>query len=159
MKSTYGTYFTPGNHEKFNREPNIWEPILKSHVTVLADEKTEINGTQIIGLDFKNEKMDETKIRMEKIGYEKNKPSIVLLHDPKNTPVLAQMGTSLILSGHTHLGQFWPLNLLVKAMYKKFAYGMVKTGGTISITSSGIGTAMSPIRLLTKSEIVVIKIK
>jgi len=159
IKSAYGTFFTPGNHEKFNREPEIWTPILKSYVTILADQKVEVNGTQIIGLDYAQEKPAETKARLVKTGYEKDKLSIIMLHDPKHVPALAELGASLVLSGHTHLGQLWPLKWLVKGIYKKFAYGMVKTGETVSITSSGVGTAVSPIRLGTKAEIVVVEIK
>ncbi len=161
IKTVHGTYFTHGNHEKFNKEPHIWEPILKSHVVVLADQMVEVNGTQIIGLDYihRSEKFEATKSRLLKTGYEKEKPSIVMLHDPKNNPALAELGTSLVLSGHTHLGQFWPIDLLVRRIYKKLAYGMLTINQTISITSSGIGTAVSPVRLGTKAEIVVIKIK
>ncbi len=159
LKSTHGIFYTPGNHEQYNLEPGKWMSILKSLITPLVDSRIEVNGTQIIGLDYSMEKGDATRDRLKKTGYIKENPSIIILHDPKNVPALREDNPSLIVSGHTHAGQFFPITILVKSMYKKLTYGLTKVGETTNITSSGVGTSTSPLRIGTNPEIVLIQIK
>ncbi len=153
-----GIYYTPGNHEGYNSQPDKFYPVIKSLTNTLIDQKIVVNGTQIIGLDYKSETTSETKDRLYKTGYDEKTPSIVLLHDPKNTKVLSDVGISLILSGHTHLGQFFPINLIVKSIYRKLAYGVNNFGNCNSVTTCGVGTAVTPIRIGTNPEIVILKI-
>jgi predicted MPP superfamily phosphohydrolase len=158
LKSTYGVFYTAGNHDEYNREQEKYYAALTKHVTVLNDEKIIVNNTQIIGLIYTDESHEETKNRLQKTGYEKNKPAIAMLHDPKNIPALVDMQVPLTLSGHTHGGQFFPLNLIVNRLYKKLARGHHQIGETAHITSVGVGTAGPPFRLGTEPEIVVITI-
>ncbi len=163
IKSTFGTIYTPGNHEAFNREPDIFYPIVKNITTTLVDATATVNNTAIIGLDYHPETDTETKARLEKIGFNPEQPSIALLHDPANTISLLDAGVSLVVSGHTHCGQFFPINLIVRGMYKEFTYGLNVRDNALgtksfAITTCGVGTAMSPLRLGTNPEIVVIHI-
>jgi predicted MPP superfamily phosphohydrolase len=159
LHSTYGVFYTPGNHEDYNSENEKFYPIVKSLTNTLIDEKAEINGTQIIGLRYHEESLEDTSARLEKTGYDKGRPSIVILHDPRNTPALQNAGVSLVVSGHTHKGQFFPANFIVRFIYKEFIYGMHMHKNTVSITTSGIGTMMMPIRIGTRAEIVRIRVK
>lgn len=61
-----------------------------------------------------------------------------------------------MVSGHTHRGQFWPLNYIVKAIYGKYIYGMNVDDTLTTLTTSGVGTAGPPMRLFNSPEIVVI---
>ena len=172
IKSTYGVVYTPGNHEGYNREPEKFYPAVKPLVTTLIDSAKEINGTTIVGLDYKIESKEAAQARFRSIlgttNSEKTQPTIALLHDPKNAKALMESGVSLIVSGHTHCGQFFPINLVVKSIYKEFTYGVNtldekdSSGNSImstAITTCGAGTAMSPLRLGTNPEIVVIHVK
>ncbi|HRH31098.1 MAG TPA: metallophosphoesterase [Candidatus Paceibacterota bacterium] len=180
--STFGTVYTPGNHESYNREPEKFYPIIRNVTTTLLDSTAEINGTIFVGMDYRSESFESTKERLAKTGFMANNngknarndgspalPSIAILHDPTNTNALLDAGITFVVSGHTHCGQFFPINLLVKRIYKENTYGVVdrtlnadgtasnKTG--VSLTTCGVGTAMSPLRLGTNPEIVVIHIK
>ncbi len=160
IQSTFGTIYTPGNHESYNPDPEIFYPIVKDLTTTLIDSKTEINGTDIIGIDFGNESFENTKARLEKSGFDGKIPSIAILHDPKNINALLDAGVSLVVSGHTHCGQFWPMTLVVKSIYGKYTHGVVENNlGGVSVTTCGVGTAMSPLRIGTNPEIVVLHIK
>ncbi len=159
LRATFGVFYTPGNHEAYNSEPEKFYPIIEKYTIMLRDRKVDINNTQIIGLDFKNETADTTATRLSTAGYNANKPSIVIMHDPKNIKALQNAGVSLAVSGHTHCGQFFPINLIVKSIYKKYTYGVNQVGNTASVTTCGVGTAMSPLRLGTNPEIVIIKVK
>lgn len=160
IKAPFGIFYTPGNHEGYNSEPEKFFPLVRSLTTTLIDQKTEVNSTQIIGLDYRIESDTETENRLEKTGYNPNMPSIVILHDPKNAEALIRKNVSLILSGHTHGGQFFPINLIVKSIYKNRAHGVTQEkNGSVTITTCGVGTAMTPMRLGTNPEIVVIQIE
>lgn len=158
LRPTFGIYYTPGNHESYNQEPDIFYPLMKKYTRALIDEKASVNGTDIIGLDYKSETQEETESRLLQLGFTSEKPSIVILHDPKHAEVIQNRGASLIISGHTHKGQFWPITHIVKSIYKNLTYGVnTKNDSSIS-TSSGVGTAIVPMRLGSSSEIVVIEI-
>ena len=64
-----------------------------------------------------------------------------------------------MISGHTHAGQVFPINLIEKFIYKN-NYGIYKNTKQhfTSIVSSGFGFWGPPIRLMTRSEIVVIDV-
>lgn len=154
-----GVIYTPGNHEGYNTKPEKFFPIVKALTTTLIDRRIRIRNTDIIGLDYKMESSADTMARLTASGFTPGEPTIVIMHDPKNTEALREAGVSLVVSGHTHCGQFFPLNLVVKSIYKEFTYGVTKKDATYSITTCGVGTAMSPLRLGTNPEIVVIHIK
>ena len=44
-------------------------------------------------------------------GVDKTKPIIMIDHEPRELPETARAGVDLDISGHTHNGQFFPLNL------------------------------------------------
>jgi predicted MPP superfamily phosphohydrolase len=67
-------------------------------------------------------------------------------------------GVDLQLSGHTHHGQMFPINLITSKIYE-LSQGYKKKGNTQYYVSSGVGTWGPPIRTGSRSEIVNIKIK
>ena len=155
-----GNYYVEGNHETYNQEYKLFKENFPKNLNDITGKKVIINGTQIIGIPYgvmKNS--DDINKELSEVSYDKTIPSIILMHDPKDTPRLADQNVSLVLSGHTHAGQFFPFNLLVKKIAGIYFYGLTYTKETPSITSSGIGTAMVPIRLETNPEIVVVTIK
>ncbi len=158
IKSTYGTFFTAGNHDEYNIEQEKYYAVLNRHATVLNDKKVIINDTQLIGIIYAEESKQKTKDRLSKTGYDKNIPSIVMLHDPLNIKVLVEEGVTLSLSGHTHGGQFFPATLLVTMLYRSLTKGINYLGDTTHFTSVGVGTAGPLFRLGTRPEIVVLKI-
>ena len=155
-----GNYYVEGNHEGYSGEYDVFKENFPKNLNDITSSKAIVNGTQIIGLPFSMDRTrDVLKKELELISYDKTKPSIILLHDPKETPILAENNASLVLSGHTHDGQFFPFTMIVKQIYGKYAHGVVYTNNTASVTSSGVGTAVSPIRINTEAEILVLQIK
>ena len=66
-------------------------------------------------------------------------------------------GIDLQLSGHTHNGQFWPFNYLVKSMFE-LSWGYKQKGNSQFYVSSGYGSWGPPVRIGSQSEIVIIEI-
>ena len=65
--------------------------------------------------------------------------------------------TDLMLSGHTHNGQIFPFNLLVRVKFKNI-YGIYKRLSSTLYVLSGSGTWGPKMSLGTKNEIIFISI-
>lgn len=159
LKSTFGTFFTSGNHDQYNRHPETYYGTLRKHLTILDDAKVTVNETELIGIAYGNELKEATKNRLRETLFENSAPSIALLHDPKNAEALAEAGVSLILSGHTHAGQFFPFTLIVQALYRERAQGIYRIGESTGFTTVGVGTAGPLLRIGNQPEVVILSIE
>lgn len=160
LNSPMGNYYVEGNHESYSQEYGTFKENFPKNLNDITGKKIIVNSTQIIGIPYGAMKANnEINNELEQVKYDKNIPSIILMHDPKDTPKLADNNVSLVLSGHTHAGQFFPFTLLVKKIAGKYFHGLTYTKETAAITSSGVGTAMVPIRIGTVPEIIVVTIK
>ena len=83
---------------------------------------------------------------------DKDKPIIVLDHQPKELRELADAGVDLDLCGHTHDGQMFPGNLIIKLMWEN-ACGYLQKGQMHNIVTSGVGVFGPDMRVGTKAEI------
>ena len=88
-------------------------------------------------------------------GLDANKPRILIDHQPFHLEEAEQNGIDFQFSGHTHNGQFFPANLVVKRMYE-LGYGYLKKGSTHYYVSSGLGIWGPEYRIGTQSEVVVV---
>jgi predicted MPP superfamily phosphohydrolase len=84
--------------------------------------------------------------------------TIVLDHQPRDVQSPQTIGSDMVLFGHTHNGQLWPGNMVVKAMYP-LGYGEMQHGKTVFYTSSGLGLWGARFRVGTCSEYVVATLK
>jgi predicted MPP superfamily phosphohydrolase len=160
INAPMGSYYVEGNHERYSAEYDLFKSNFPEKLNDITNKKVIVNNTQIIGIPFGSMKSeDQIKKELEDVLYDKNFPSIILMHDPKDTPKLADNNVSLVLSGHTHNGQFFPFTFLLDKLYGLYVYGITETGNTVSITSSGVGTAMPPLRVGSSPEIVIVTFK
>ena len=160
LKATCGVYFITGNHEDFGDNSTFLAAVKKIGMRILNDELVEIDGLQIIGVDYHNSKRRKHfKQILEKLSLQKEKPSILLKHEPRDLDVAHEQGISLQLSGHTHRGQIWPFGFISQLVYKGYGYGL-KSFRTMRVyTSSGTGTWGPPMRVGSDNEIVLITIR
>ena len=155
-----GTYFITGNHEEFRDYRIYTEPIQKIGIRFLNNELIEINGLQLIGVDDRDSiNAEKFKSILEKFKIDKNRPSILLKHQPSGLDIAEKAGVSLQISGHTHLAQVWPLNILTCLFFKGYDYGFHRWREMAVFTSSGVGTWGPPLRVGSDSEIIVFKFK
>jgi len=157
IKTKYGKYFVTGNHETYISLDKSLAAIEQTNITVLRDQLAEVEGVQILGIDYPG--MGK-KIEFEKLfgQLNVNKPCIVLYHEPTVQMVTKaqQAGADLMLSGHTHVGQLWPFNWVTKKMYQGRDYGYHQEGEFTLYTSPGVGTWGPPMKTISRSEITVI---
>ena len=170
FKSKYGTYIIFGNHEYLNikeennHEQDIINAFKHANMKVLKDDVVHLDnvGITFIGRDdFSSSRYDIKRASLPDLMMfsNTNKPIILLDHQPHDLDEPANLGVDLMISGHTHAGQVFPINLIEKLIYKN-NYGIYKNTKQhfTSIVSSGFGFWGPPIRLMTRSEIVVIDV-
>jgi predicted MPP superfamily phosphohydrolase len=164
LKPDLGLYGILGNHEYYGRslQENI-TALKDSGINMLIDEKVLINEAfYIIGRDDRSGNRNPERKRkslselMKDINYDK--PIILLDHQPFELIDASSNFVDLQLSGHTHNGQFWPINLITKSIYE-IDWGQKIKDKTNIIVSCGAGTWGPQIRLGSYSEIVEINIK
>jgi len=151
-----GSYFVFGNHEEFSKSSHYNEAVLAAGLKMLKDEKVEIDGMQIIGVDYHTANKREDFQKNLALLAHREKPSILLKHVPDNLNIAENAGISLQISGHTHKAQMWPFNYFARKMFHGYEYGLKRHGSMLQLTSSGAGTWGPPFRLGTRGEIVVI---
>ena len=153
-----GVYFVAGNHEQFGDESKYLDAVAAAGVRVLIDEKVEVDGLQIVGVPYRNAaKGGHFTSVLQGVRLDRSRASILLTHAPDHPEIAESAGVSLQLSGHTHLGQFIPWSWMARRIYRQFVYGLSRIGKMQVFTSSGAGTWGPPLRLGSKSEIVVLR--
>lgn len=155
IKSTYGTYFTLGNHDIYGSKAVMLTEILRNNTgtIVLRDEKILVNEVYIAGRDnFSKKPISEI------LDGKEDKPVILIQHTPDTIDEAVENKVFLQVSGHTHKGQMFPGRLFTKKIFK-VDYEHEKIEDTNIIVSSGYGTWGPPIRIGSQSEIVLIKIR
>ena len=157
-----GLYAITGNHEFIGGARRTIPYIESKGIRVLKDEMIILpGGIQLIGRLDRDSKRFYSKERMPLEVLMKNidhsRPVILLDHQPVNLEEAEKNGVDLQLSGHTHNGQFWPLNYFTKAIYE-ISYGYGKKGNTQFIVSSGFGIWGPRIRSASRSEVLLLNI-
>jgi predicted MPP superfamily phosphohydrolase len=158
IRAPAGSYFVTGNHDEFSDSSQIIDAVRKAGVRVLDNEMVTVQGLQIVGV-HDGVGGDDRELREILAGaqIDRNRATVLLHHRPTHLSIPAEAGISLQLSGHTHRGQFWPWPHVVARIYGPFAYGLHRFGTLQVITSSGVGTWGPPVRVGTRSEIVLIE--
>lgn len=78
-------------------------------------------------------------------------------HNPQGLTEALDCGADLVLCGHTHRGQLFPINFFTKWAYgtERF-WGHHQVGKTHVIVSAGCSVFQLPVRVATDNEVVVV---
>lgn len=158
LAAPHGVYFVAGNHEQFGDDSKYLHAIEAAGVRVLSNEKLEVDGLQIIGIQYRNAvQQGQFASVLQSVRLDRDRASILLTHAPDHPEIAEAAGVSLQLSGHTHLGQFIPWSWMARRVYRQFVYGLSRIGGMQVFTSSGAGTWGPPLRFGSNPEIVMLQ--
>lgn len=154
-----GTYAILGNQEYLDQQPELAVQYLEdSNIHVLRDQWTLIaKSFYLVGRDDPA-KQHYTGIARQELdtvmtGIDRTLPVILLDHHSANLQDAIDQGVDLQLSGHTHLGQLFPNNLLTKKLYE-LDWGYLQRENLQAIASCGFGTWGPPIRIGSSPEII-----
>lgn len=81
------------------------------------------------------------------------KPVIVIDHEPRELSELANAGIDIDLCGHTHDGQFFPMNITSRYLTWENSAGLLIKKNMSNIVTSGVGLFGPNIRIGTDAEI------
>lgn len=149
-------YFVYGNHERQLLNGYAEELINDSTLIPLVNDSINFNEFQIIGMDDMPENIMVHKFKNQNI--KENNFTILLQHKPLNVDEISKKGVDLMLSGHTHAGQFFPVNLLFKFAFK-YLVGKHKINNMTLYVSRGTGTKSFPFRFFIPNELTVIDLE
>ena len=162
LNPKYGVYSCMGNHEYIGRAYTDLDYFEKNGIHMLKDRTIKIDDKfYIIGRDdiegrvFSGKKRKSLDELTRDIDFKL--PVFLLDHQPRKLEKTAEFAVDLQFSGHTHSGQIWPLNYLTGLLFEE-DWGYLKKKNTHFYISSGYGTAVIPIRVGNKPEIVNIKV-
>jgi len=151
------TYFVMGNHEKYEDMDRVGRVLAHTGVTVLRNAMDIFQGIQVVGIDYPEKEGQKDNPVLKKIALDPARPSILLYHVPTGLSDAAAAGIDLQLSGHTHNGQIFPFNYLVRLFYP-YAKGLYRIGDLYLYVSPGTGTWGPPMRLGSNNQITLIRL-
>lgn len=154
----FGKYFVSGNHEEYAGMSASIDALKSAGFTILDNQNVDLGGVQLLGVPYTTNAKSEADVNattklLSGFMYDQHSPSILLKHIPINTDIIKDAGVSFAFFGHTHRGQTWPMNLIVKKVYGKHGYGFVEEDSTLFYTTSGLGSWGPPQRIGSDSEL------
>jgi predicted MPP superfamily phosphohydrolase len=156
LKARLGAYFVIGNHECYWNAEECSKTIATLGIQPLLNEGRMIGsakpGIWIAGVADPAHRMFGGAPPLIPEPPTDAAFKILLSHQPVNSEKASAMGYDLLLSGHTHGGQFFPWNLLVKRIYRHSG-GLSRSGAMKIYVSRGSGFWGPPVRLGTDSEV------
>ena len=170
IKNTMGIYFVYGNHDcqtyvakpSYTKE-ELADTLTENNIIILQDDiYTFNNELAIIGRSDASFSMNTSRANIDYLLSKIAKDSyvIVLDHQPTEYELNASAGTDLLLSGHTHAGQFWPLNIVLELIpFNDGVYGKYKIDNMTAIITSGVSGLAFPFKTSAPAEYVIIDVK
>ena len=156
IKPKYGVYTVLGNHE-FYAGQDKGSFFDKAGMKVLCDTIELIDNS--INLGGRYDSHFKTRKSIEELmEYSIDTlPVIIIDHRPTEIDRVSRTKVDIQFSGHTHNGQLFPLNVLMRSLYP-LSWGYRKIGNTHFFVTSGIQLWGPPVRTAGKAEIMVIDI-
>ena len=156
MTSKYGIYGTPGNHERFSRA-GTGGFLDRAGITLLQDEVAPIDDALTLVGRKDARARDRKSVAELLMAARRDLPLILLAHRPTGFDEARAAGIDIQLSGHTHHGQLFPVNLITRREYD-LSWGHLERDGAHLFVTSGVQGWGPPVRTVGASEIMVIRI-
>ncbi len=165
LDAPYGKFFVTGNHEYYSGVEQWVEEARRLGYTVLLNEHVLVRRgddafvlagvTDYSGGQFLPSHRSDPAKALD--GAPGTMARVLMAHQPRTLYQIASLGVDLMLSGHTHGGQFIPWNLLA-TQGQPYIRGLHNHHGTWVYVSKGTGYWGPPVRIGARSEITVVTI-
>ena len=167
LVSEQGVYFVTGNHEYFV-DTNAWLRHLPTlGVDVLRNERVAIGRGgatfDLAGIDDRTAASSGlpghgANLDAALDGRDDGIPVVLLAHQPVLVEQAAAAGVDLQLSGHTHGGQLWPFDYVIR-LDQPSVEGLSRHGDAQLYVTSGAGYWGPPIRVGARPEVTVVELR
>jgi predicted MPP superfamily phosphohydrolase len=162
LRAPLGVWAVTGNHEFYVGAAKSSALLRAAGYEVLRDRLSEAApGLIVAGVDdlTARRQFGDNEPAVARLLARRPPGGLILLsHSSWEAEEAAAFGAGLMLSGHTHEGQIWPFNYLVKLRYPLLG-GRYEINGMPMIVCRGSGTWGPPMRLWRPSEIVRIELR
>jgi predicted MPP superfamily phosphohydrolase len=160
LRARHGVYFVTGNHEYYSGVDEWLVELKRIGIRVLRNERVSIGSPEasfdLIGIDDAHAHQfgngHGANLPKATLGRDPAREAVLLAHQPRAVYEAQQHGIGLQLSGHTHGGQLWPFNYLVR-LQQPVIKGLEKIGNVWIYVSAGTGYWGPPMRLAAPAEI------
>ena len=155
IHTKYGIYGVLGNHESYGRREtgNFFR---KSGIVLLKDSIAKIDSSFYLAGRYDQQFRGRKEVS-ELISHANNLPILLLDHRPTELQETSLSPVNVQFSGHTHDGQLFPINLILRSMYD-LTWGYMKIKNTHFFVTSGLRLWGPPVKTAGKSEIMVVDI-
>ncbi|MBW8766560.1 MAG: metallophosphoesterase, partial [Geodermatophilales bacterium] len=167
LVSEQGVYFVTGNHEYFV-DTRAWMRHLPTlGVDVLRNERVAIRrgsaSFDLAGIDDRTAAGSGVpghgaNLHRALDGRDERTPVVLLAHQPVMVQQASAAGVDLQLSGHTHGGQLWPFDYVIR-LDQPAVEGLSRHGRTQLYVTSGVGFWGPPMRIGARPEVTVIELR
>ncbi len=161
LRAPLGIWAVVGNHELLGQTAAVTTLLEGSGIRVLRNRWNEIRpglvlaGVDDLGVERSREGGDDLGQALE--GRPRG-TTILITHSPLQAERAAQAGVSLMLAGHTHGGQIWPLGYWIRFFYPLLE-GRYEVAGMPVIVTRGAGTWGAGMRLWHPGEILCLTLR
>ncbi len=156
LSAPLGVWAVPGNHEGYGGGDSFLRHMDDNGIEVLINSWAEPSpGFYLAGVDYHRNHYSSDTERSPSEESLSGKPTggvTVLMSHAPDIDRAADSGVGLMLSGHTHGGQIWPFDYLVKRRYPLIE-GKHGVSGMTVIVCRGTGTWGPRMRLWSPGEI------
>jgi predicted MPP superfamily phosphohydrolase len=168
VRSRLAKVYVTGNHEYFGEaqgwldhmEELGWEPLHNRRVVVeRGGDRLVVAGVDDATAASSGRAGHRADLARALAGVDSDLPVLLLAHQPRQVDQAAAAGVDLQISGHTHGGQIWPFNFLVR-VDQPSVHGLSRHGERTQLyTSRGAGFWGPPLRIFAPSEISVLTLR
>ena len=144
-------YFVTGNHEFYVKDhQSKLDQLAAYHIRNCDNQALDVHDIRLIAIGDKQS--PKTQADFAKAHLSPSAFNLILVHQPGLWPFVPA-GTDFMISGHTHNGQIFPFNWLVRLQFKT-VYGLYHHNQARLYVASGSGTWGPRMRLGTQNEII-----
>jgi hypothetical protein len=164
MRSRYGSFFVTGNHEYYHGYEEWLEVADDLGLRVLRNQRVEIahrgGAIDLAGVnDREGSRFGDPPDYPAALGdRDPSRPVVLLAHQPVQVHRAAEFGVDLQLSGHTHGGQLYPFDFLVR-LDQPVVSGLAEVDGTLVYVTDGAGFWGPPMRVGADPEVTLIELR
>lgn len=157
LSAPQGIFMVPGNHEYISGIDKVVRFIEDTPITLLRDSMVTLpGGIQLIGRDDKSNRHRKTLATLLS-DTDAAHPIMVLDHQPYGVAEADALGVDLLICGHTHRGQVWPLTWITDKLFEQ-SHGYRHWSHAHVYVSQGLSLWGPPFRIGSSSELVVFKV-
>lgn len=160
LGAPYGVYAVMGDHEFYNNVYEAKKVFENMGITFLFNGGITVKPANVFIAGIPDYSTMAERVNLWRTIYKSDKENyrVLLSHNPLIINGLSKEVFDVVLSGHTHGGQFFPFSLIIQKIYQYLA-GTYNVNGIDLFVSRGTGTLGPKMRLFAPADIAIINLR